>query len=104
MAALKAQAIAVRSYVLAATNNGASSICATDQCQVFQPNPKGGNWEQAVNDTAGQVMVQGGQPIKAWFSSTHGGYIHSSGDIGWADTAWTKNAQDTSGSVTVSPI
>ena len=99
LAALKAQAIAVRSYVLAATNNGSSPICATDQCQVFQANPKGGNWEQAVDQTAGQVMLQGGQPIKAWFSSTHGGYIHSSGDIGWSSTSWTKNAQDTSSSV-----
>jgi SpoIID/LytB domain protein len=97
--ALKAQAIAVRSYVLAATNNGANSICANQNCQVFQTNDKGGNWDQAVNTTSGQVMIQGGQPIKAWFSSTHGGYVHSSGDIGWSDTAWTKNAQDTSSSV-----
>lgn len=97
--ALKAQAIAVRSYVLAATNNGANSICANQNCQVFQTNEKGGNWGQAVNDTSGQVMVQGGNPIKAWFSSTHGGYVHSSGDIGWSDTSFTKNAQDTSGSV-----
>ncbi len=95
MEALKAQAIAVRSYVLAATNNGANSICATQNCQVFQTNPKGGNWDQAVNDTSGQVMVMGGNPIKAWFSSTHGGYIHSSSDIGWAATPWTKNAVDT---------
>jgi SpoIID/LytB domain protein len=98
-AALKAQAIAVRSYALAYTNNGQGSICTTQQCQVFKPDPKGGNWEQAVNATAGQVMVQGGNPIKAWFSSTHGGYIHSSGDIGWSNTSWTKNAQDTSNNV-----
>jgi SpoIID/LytB domain protein len=97
--ALKAQAIAVRSYVLAATNNGANSICANQNCQVFQTNDKGGNWDQAVDATGGQVMIQGGQPIKAWFSSTHGGYVHSSGDIGWSDTAWTKNAQDTSSNV-----
>jgi SpoIID/LytB domain protein len=97
--ALKAQAIAVRSYVLAATNNGANSICANQNCQVFQTNDKGGNWDQAVNATSGQVMIQGGQPIKAWFSSTHGGYVHSSADIGWSDTAWTKNAQDTSSNV-----
>lgn len=97
--ALKAQAIAVRSYVLAATNNGANSICANQNCQVFKTDPKGGNWEQATNDTSGQVMVQGGQPIKAWFSSTHGGYVHSSSDIGWSGTSFTKNAQDTSGGV-----
>lgn len=99
MEALKAQAIAVRSYALAYTNNGQGSICATDQCQVFQPSDKGGNWDTAVDATKGMVMMQGGNPIKAWFSSTHGGYIHSSGDIGWDSTSWTKNAQDTSGNV-----
>lgn len=99
MAALKAQAIAARSYALAYTNNGAGSICTTEQCQVFKPEPKGGNWEQAVNATSGQVMVKGGNAIKAWFSSTHGGYIHSSSDIGWSATDWTKNAQDTTSNV-----
>jgi len=99
LAALKAQAIAVRSYVLSYTNNGANPICSTQSCQVFQPNPKGGNWEQAVNATSGQTMMQGGKAITAWFSSTHGGYVHSSSDIGWSATGWTKNAQDTSSSV-----
>jgi SpoIID/LytB domain protein len=96
---LKAQAIAARSYALAYTNNGSGSICATENCQVFQDNPKGGAWEQAVNDTAGKVMVQGGNPIKAWFSSTHGGYIFSSGEIGWSGSSWTKHSNDFEGSV-----
>ena len=99
LAALKAQAIAARSYVLAYTNNGQNSICPTDKCQVFQTNPKGGNWEQAVNATAGKAMVQGGQPIKAWFSSTHGGYVFSSSDIGWSGTSFTKRVQDASGPI-----
>jgi len=99
MEALKAQTIAARSYVLAYTNNGAGPICPTDQCQVFQTGEKGGNWGSAVSSTAGQVMVNGGSPIKAWFSSTHGGYTHSSGDIGWSGTSWTKNAQDASSSI-----
>ncbi len=100
-AALKAQAIAVRSYVLAYTNNGAGSICTTQQCQVFQSNPKGGNWESAVNATSGKVMVQGGNPIKAFFSSTHGGYAFNTGDLqGWSTTSYTKRMVDTpSGSV-----
>ena len=99
LAALKAQAVAARSYVLAYTNNGQGSICPTDQCQVFQTNPKGGNWEQAVNATAGKAMVQGGQPIKAWFSSTHGGYVFTSADIGWSGTSFTKRGQDASGPI-----
>ncbi len=93
---IKAQVIAVRSYVLAATNNGAMSICATQYCQVFQSNPKGGTWEQAVNDSGGQVMVQGGQPIKAFFSSTHGGYEFNTGDLqNWSATSYTKRMIDT---------
>ena len=99
-AALKAQAIAVRSYAMAYTNNGAGSICTTQQCQVFKPDPKGGNWDAAVNATSGKVMMQGGNSIKAFFSSTHGGYVFATGDLqGWSATGYTKRAVDTNGSV-----
>lgn len=97
--ALKAQAIAARSYALAYTGNGQRGICASESCQVFRPDPKGGNWERAVDETRGWVMVQGGGPIKAWYSSTHGGYVFKSGEIGWSDTSWTKHANDFDGGV-----
>ena len=44
-AALKAQAVAARSYALAYTDNGARSICATESCQVYKPSNKGGAWD-----------------------------------------------------------
>lgn len=72
--ALKAQAVAARSYALARTNNGAGSICATEACQVFKPEPKGGNWERAVNDTRGWVLVANGQPFSAWYAASSGGF------------------------------
>ncbi len=97
--ALKAQAVAARSYALAYTNNGSGSICGTDRCQVFLANEKGGKWNEAVEATKGWVMVQNGNPIKAWYSSTHGGYIFSSGEIGWSGTDWTKHGTDTSSGV-----
>jgi len=96
-ASLKAQAIAARSYALAYTNNGQGSICATEQCQVVHSDPKGGNWERAVNETSGKVMKKNSSPIKAWFSSTHGGYIFSTGEIGWSGTDWTKHGTDAPG-------
>ncbi|MBI4099379.1 SpoIID/LytB domain-containing protein [Candidatus Microgenomates bacterium] len=99
MEALKAQAVAARSYALAYTNNGANSICTTQDCQVYKGGNKGGNWEQAVKQTEGEVMTNGGQAIKAWFSSTDGGYTHSSGDVFGGGTAWTKNLTDANGSV-----
>lgn len=95
MEALKAQAIAARSYALSYTGNGARSICATQSCQVAKAEEKGGRWNEAVEATRGWVMVQGGNPVKAWYSSTHGGYILKSGEIGWNDTSWTKHATDT---------
>jgi peptidoglycan hydrolase CwlO-like protein len=72
--ALKAQAVAARSYALAYTNNGSGSICATESCQVFQPGNKGGNWERAVNDTRGWVLMAGGGPYSAWYAASSGGY------------------------------
>ncbi len=99
MEALKAQAVAARSYVLAYTNNGSGSICDSQNCQVYQDNEKTGRWVEAVDATRGKIMTKGGSPIKAWYSSTHGGYIFSTGEIGWSGTDWTKHGTDFNGSV-----
>jgi SpoIID/LytB domain protein len=93
---LKAQAIAARSYALAYTNNGSGNICPSQQCQVVKQEINSDAWQQAVDATRGWVMTSGGNPIKAWFSSTHGGYVFSSSDIGWNGTPFTKSAKDTS--------
>lgn len=107
MEALKAQAVAARSYALAYTNNGAGSICATEQCQVYKPSNKGGKWEEAVNATRGWVLVANGKPFSAWYASTSGGYQESysaqghttpgfwdtkSGRSGWTGNAYEKIA------------
>ena len=98
--ALKAQAIAARSFALAYTNNGAGSICPSQQCQVVKTEAHGSDaWTQAVHDTAGIVLTSGGSPIKAWFSATHGGYAYTSADIGWSSTPYTKRLVDASGPV-----
>jgi len=103
MEALKAQAVAARSYALAYTNNGSGSICATESCQVYKPANKGGKWEEAVNATRGWVLVSGGQPFSAFYASTAGGYTYSYSSQGYStpglwDTAcgnqgcWTAEA------------
>ncbi len=98
-AALRAQAVAARTYALAYTNNGSSTICPTQDCQVVKTELNSQAWIDAVNATAGWVLTSGGQPIKAWFSSTAGGYFHSSSDVGWSSTSYTKTGLDASGSV-----
>jgi peptidoglycan hydrolase CwlO-like protein len=90
-AALKAQAVAARSYALAYTDNGAKPICATESCQVYKPVNKGGAWDAAVDATRGWVMVVGGQPFSAWYASTAGGYT-----IGYTSQGYsTPNLWDT---------
>lgn len=103
MEALKAQAIAARSYALAR----GGPICATEACQVFKPQPKGGKWEEAVNSTRGKVIYANGNPFSAWYASTSGGYQLSysangystpgfwdtpSGQSGWTGQAYEKTA------------
>lgn len=97
--ALKAQAIAARSYALSYTNNGSKEICTTQACQVYKGGNKGGNWEQAVKSTEGKTMISGGSPISAWYSSTDGGYTYTASDIGWGSRSFTKRVRDTNGDI-----
>ncbi|MHA2055295.1 MAG: SpoIID/LytB domain-containing protein, partial [Candidatus Hodarchaeales archaeon] len=99
--ALKAQAVAARSFALAATGGGVGSICATENCQVYKPQLKSGKWAEAVRSTRGWVMTRGGTPAKTYYASTSGGYTISnwgwsgikdtSGD--WPNTAYEKIAE-----------
>ncbi|MBI5356528.1 SpoIID/LytB domain-containing protein [Candidatus Collierbacteria bacterium] len=95
MEALKAQAVAARSYALAYTNNGAGSICATEACQVYKSSNKGGKWEEAVNATRGWVLIANGKPFSAWYASTSGGYQESYSLNGYSTPGFwdTKNGR-----------
>ena len=78
--ALRAQAIAARTYALHVMGTGAlgGQICATEACQVYaglakEKAPGGANWAAAVDATRGQVILHGGKPILAKYSSSNGG-------------------------------
>jgi peptidoglycan hydrolase-like amidase len=80
--ALKAQAIAARSYAYRRTKNG-GCICTTQSCQVFSKsksdNPPS-SWKKAVDDTKNKII--GGDTNKTgygWYSSTTGGYVNIGG-------------------------
>jgi len=85
--ALKAQAIAARTYALNAKNTPSpapwkadgADICNTDSCQVYaglakEKGPEGAAWAAAVDATAGQVLLYGGKPIFAEYSDSNGGH------------------------------
>jgi SpoIID/LytB domain protein len=90
--ALRAQAIAARTYLLWVLGNGpageaaglGAQICATESCQVYsgvakEQAPNGDKWAAAVRDTAGLVLLSGGAPILAKYSACNGGRSVSGG-------------------------
>lgn len=89
MEALKAQAVAARTYAI----RQGGTICPTESCQVYQNSDKGGAWAEAVRATRGWVLEGGGS---AQYSSTTGGYGNSSG---WdtkcgSRNCWTADAYE----------
>lgn len=98
MEALKAQAIAARSYAYRYKIEG-RSICTTQSCQVFsqsKANNPPGEWRQAVEQTRGLVI----EGVVTFYSSTSGGYLTTSGwdttdgqgGGGFASRAWESKA------------
>lgn len=84
--ALRAQAVAARTYALWTLSRpraGAAAtygfdICASVECQVFSgadvvATPDGERWAAAVRDTAGEAVLYEGAPILARYHSTSGG-------------------------------
>ncbi|EGJ28864.1 SpoIID/LytB domain-containing protein [Moorena sp. SIO3A5] len=87
--ALKAQAVAARSYVLHQRSKSKSDIYDVGDTQRWQVY-KGLNSEtvtthQAVNATAGQIMTYGNKVILAVFHAASGGHTENVEDIWWSE-------------------
>ncbi len=80
MEALKAQAIAARTYALAYTDYAARSICVTEACQVYSRTRYNspGAWKSAVEATRGLVIKSNktGKIFSTMYASTAGGAIY----------------------------
>lgn len=75
--ALKAQAVAARTYALRYKKDG-STICTTEACQVFNKSKSDNvpsSWRDAVDQTKGMVL----EDVTTFYASTHGGWIATSG-------------------------
>ena len=105
MEALKAQAVAARSYALNYVDyywsdgkvwerSSSRAICTTQACQVYLGHSKGGRWEEAVDGTCGKVITYDGKPITAWYASTAGGYTRSSSQVWGGSRPWAKGIRD----------
>lgn len=85
--ALKAQAVAARSFILSNANAHKSqgfSVCASTHCQVYGGVRKEADkTDQAVRETSGKVIYYEGQPVAAFYYASSGGHTENSED------AWT---------------
>lgn len=92
--ALKAQVVAARTYLawtLERGRAGAGStygfdICASSACQVYGgldqvETDVGAQWLEAVESTAGEILVYDGAPAFAMYSSTTGGRTRNYEDV-----------------------
>ncbi|MFA6368907.1 MAG: SpoIID/LytB domain-containing protein, partial [Candidatus Shapirobacteria bacterium] len=96
--ALQAQAMAARSYALRVYGEK-GYLYPSQKDQVVKKEINNDRWIAAVNATRGKVITSGGQPIKAWFASTAGGYTFTSADVWGGETSWTKRLRDTNGDI-----
>ena len=76
--ALKAQAVAARTYAMAAINHPRhhpdADICAATHCQVYNPARINDRTDQAVKMTEGQVIMYQGKLATAYYSANCGGH------------------------------
>ncbi|WP_027414925.1 SpoIID/LytB domain-containing protein [Aneurinibacillus terranovensis] len=90
MEALKAQAVAARTYVMKSMQslNANGYINDTVKYQAYRGvNIEGDNATQAVEGTKGEVLTYNGQLISALYSSSDGGYTESSENV-WSGGAY----------------
>ena len=91
MEALKAQAVAARTYALYEKQGGhwqkfGFDVCATTSCQVYQgadaeQGQAGRRWAQAVRETRGEVLLYKGRPALTRYHSSSGGRTLSNEDF-----------------------
>jgi len=94
MDALKAQAIAARTYAMSyvgyryQSGGGNGSICTTESCQVWSSSKASSSsaarWHEAVNATKGKIMIgkNTNEIFSAFYASTSGGYNYQYTSLG----------------------
>ena len=98
LTALKAQAIAARTYTVANLNRHAATgfdLCDTSHCQVYGgASSEKPTTDQAVLETAGAVLMYKGKVISAFYHDTSGGYTSDAADIWGGNVPYLKAVPD----------
>ncbi len=96
--ALKAQAVAARTYALTKLGAHTSSsyqLCDTTHCQAYRGySGEGTATTAAVDATAGEIACYNGTPIEAVFSASTGGYTENSENVWYAAVPYLRAVAD----------
>ena len=100
MEALKAQAVASRSFVLASLGGKHASdgfmVCDTTHCQVYRgTSNEYANTTRAADETSGLTLHYNGKVVSAYFSASNGGWVEDGADVwGGSSIAYIPSHQD----------
>ena len=96
--AIKAQAVAARSYALHNKNKHGKDgydVCATTDCQVYSGvESEAVRTSKAVDDTKGLVLTYKNAVIPAFFHSSSGGYTENSENVWGTSFPYLKGVKD----------
>ena len=96
--AVKAQAVAARSYALHSIKKHEKDgydVCASTDCQVYGgKDAESANGNLAVDATRGEIISYQGKPIAAYFHSSSGGYTENSENVWGQNSPYIKGVAD----------
>ena len=96
--ALKAQAVAARTYALHDLRKHASdgyNVCATTHCQVYRgQKSERVTTNKAVSETAGEYLVYDGKIISSMFHASGGGYTENSENVWGGNVPYLRGVPD----------
>ena len=93
--AIKAQSVAVRTYVFKKIQNKNYHLCDTTHCQTYKGYVKNILYDEAIQATYGLVMTYGGSPISAMYCTDGGGATQSWKDVyGQANFPYLSTVKD----------
>ncbi len=100
MEALKAQAVAARTYSLSYLDPEADyDLCATIECQVYRgmevEHPRS---DQAVAETVGVVLIHQGRYARAYYHADSGGVVASSAEVWGLSLPYSRTQTDVAAS------
>lgn len=95
MEALKAQAVASRTYAIYHKRGGVYDVTDDTNSQVYRGySSLYKNSDSAVDSTKGQIITYNGQPIEALYSASNGGYTEDSGNVWGTSLPYFQSKQD----------